>query len=140
MNKKLYVRDMAIVILLTASINIFFFIWITIDAFNSGDVVSLETILGTMLLTQIALGGVLQLFYMIAIPLGFWIVGCLSGKDVKERLFYLGYVGIGIWLLELIYVALKLTSMAQWLFSIVPIFIFIILGGGLSLLTCKTKK
>jgi hypothetical protein len=77
---------------------------------------------------------------MIAIPLGFWIVGCLSRKDTKERLFYLGYVGVGIWLLELAYVALKLTSMAQWLFSIVSIFIFIILGGGLSLLTCKLKK
>lgn len=135
-----YFRDIAIVILLTASINIFFFIWIAIDAFNSGDAVSPKTILETMLLTQIALGGILQLFYMIAIPLGFWIVGCLSRKDVKERLFYLGYVGIGVWLLELAYVALKLSSITQWLSSIVPIFIFEILGGGLSLLTCKTKK
>jgi hypothetical protein len=135
-----YLRDIAIVILLKASINIFFFVQITIDALNSGDAVSLKTILETMLLTQIALGGALQLFYMIAIPLGFWIVGCLNKKDTKERLFYLGYVGIGIWLLELIYVALKLTSITQWLSSIVPIFIFVILGGGLSLLTCKLKK
>ena len=93
-----------------------------------------------MLLTQIALGEIVQLFYMIAIPFGFWIVGCLNRKDTKERLFYLGYVGVGIWVLDLIYVVLKLISITQWLSLIVPIFIFVILGGGLSLLTCKTKK
>ncbi len=135
-----YLRDIAIVIFLTTSMNIFFFIWITIDAFNSGNAVSLKTIFETMLFTQMALGGILQLFYMIAIPLGFWIVGCLNKKNIKERFFYLGYVGIGVWLLELIYVALKLSSITQWFSSIIPIFIFIILGGGLSLLTCKAKK
>ena len=140
MNKKLYVRDIAIVILLTISINIFFFIWITIDAFNSGNAISLKTIFETTLFVQMTLGGALQLFYMIAILLGFWIVGCLNKKNAKERLFYLGYVGVGIWLLELAYVALKLSSITQWLSSIVPIFIFVILGGGLSLLTCKLKK
>ncbi len=43
-----YLRDIAIVVLLTISINIFFFIWITIDALNSegGGAFSLKNIPG----------------------------------------------------------------------------------------------
>ncbi|MBN2768248.1 MAG: hypothetical protein JXQ68_04040 [Campylobacterales bacterium] len=37
------------------------------------------------------------------------------------------------------YMSFRLTSMIQWFSSIIPIFIFMILGGGLSLLISKNK-
>jgi hypothetical protein len=123
MDVKLYVRDVAIIILLS------FF-----GGFIGGFVLGVAKINEPEVVTIVI--AVISIVTTIA---GFWIVGCLNKEAPKERFSYLGYVGISVWLFGLINILVGLSSIKQWILSAIFVLIYLAIGGGLSLLTCKVK-
>jgi hypothetical protein len=123
MDVKLYVRDVAIIILLS------FF-----GGFIGGFVLGVARINEPEVMTLVI--AVISIVTTIA---GFWIVGCLSKKSAMQRFNYLGYVGISVWLVGLTNIAVGLSNITQWMLSSIFILICLAIGGGLSLLTCKAK-
>ncbi len=123
MDVKLYVRDVAIVILLSF-----------VGGFIGGFVLGVARINEPEVVTIVI--AVISIVTTIA---GFWIVGCLNKEAPKERFSYLGYVGISVWLFGLINILVGLSSITQWVLSVIFVLICLAIGGGLSLLTCKVK-
>ncbi len=123
MDWKLYIRDVVIIIGLS-----FLGGFIGGMALGAKGVMDPEVIMGTIAILNI-----------ITVSIGFWIVGCLYKKEVKERFNYLGYVGIAVWLFGLVNIALGVSTLVQWFASVIFVIICLGIGGGLSLLTCKTK-
>jgi len=123
MDVKLYVRDVAIIILLS------FF-----GGFIGGMVLRMAGIQDYETLTL-----VIALISIVTTVAGFWIVGCLNKEAPKERFSYLGYVGISVWLFGLINIAMGVSNITQWMLSSMFVLICLAIGGGLSLLTCKAK-
>ncbi|MBN2768247.1 MAG: hypothetical protein JXQ68_04035 [Campylobacterales bacterium] len=123
MNKAMYIRDVVIIIGLS-------FLGGLISGITLGakGVMDPEIIMGTIAILNI-----------ITVSVGFWVVGCLYKKEVKERFNYLGYVGIAVWLFGLINIALGVSTLAQWFASVIFVLICLGIGGGLSLLTCKPR-
>jgi hypothetical protein len=123
MDVKLYVRDVAIIILLS------FF-----GGFIGGFVLGVAKINEPEVMTL-----VIAVISIVSTVAGFWIVGCLNKEAPKERFSYLGYVGISVWLFGLINILVGLSSITQWVLSVIFVLICLAIGGGLSLLTCKVK-
>ncbi len=123
MDVKLYIRDVAIVILLSF-----------VGGFIGGFVLGVAKINEPEVMTL-----VIAVISIVSTVAGFWIVGCLNKEAPKERFSYLGYVGISVWLFGLINILIGLSSITQWVLSVIFVLICLAIGGGLSLLTCKVK-
>lgn len=119
MDVKLYVRDVAIIILLS------FFGGFIVGIVKINDLETYTTIIA--------------IISFITTTAGFWIVGCLSKKSAMQRFNYLGYVGIVVWLFGIINILIGLSNITLWALSSIFVLICLGIGGGLSLLTCKTK-
>jgi FtsH-binding integral membrane protein len=123
MDVKLYVRDVAIVILLSF-----------VGGFIGGFILGVARINEPEIVTI-----VIAIISIVSTVAGFWIVGCLSKKSTMQRFNYLGYVGISVWLFGLINILIGLSNITQWVLSVIFVLICLAIGGGLSLLTCKVK-
>lgn len=61
-------------------------------------------------------------------------------KTVQNRWAHLVAVGSGIWILSLINVALGYSKITEWMIGIIPIGLFILIGGSIGAALAKRKS
>jgi hypothetical protein len=123
MDIKKYLRDVAIILLISFA-----------GGFIGGFIIGIAKINDLETYTT-----VIAIISFITTTAGFWIVGCLNKENIEKRFSYLGYVGIAVWLFGIINILIGLSNITLWALSSIFVLICLGIGGGLSLLTCKTK-
>lgn len=78
---------------------------------------------------------------MITAPLAFTLIGCLGRRAKPDRLLHLGLAGVGIWLIGFTNVFIfPWATVIAWITSAVPIAVYVVVGGGLSLLFAPPRS